>query len=620
MAFFSSVLKRLSRLKSLESDNLDTPMKRCLSSFDLTMIGIGSMMGSGLYVLTGTVAKNTAGPAVIVSFVIAGFVTLLAALCYAEFGARIPITGSAYTYTYVSMGEFWAFLIGWNIVLEYIISAAAVARAWSGYFDEMLDHRIRNFTYEYITGGPWNYPLLAQYPDLFALLLIILGVIITALGANLTSKINSFLTILNICTVILVIGAGLNFVNVNNWKIEGGFTPFGISGIMSGAATCFFAYVGFDFITASAEEAKNPAKSIPIAICTSLAVVAAAYIAASTVVTLMVPYYDIVPEAAFVDTFRHVGVKWLVYAVGVGSLIGMTATFLTAMFVLPRIVFAMARDGLLFAVLAKVNSHTHVPVVATVTLAYTIVAAGVLVLRYEPAEALTIVYKHKNKDTIEMNLKRKDETSPLNSVDSHLHGGEVRESFNGCRTLRNATPGTIPAFAVFIMSIFMFTLAAVIVFCGDALAEARFWVIVIVVIFGSVVLLCFFVLCIHYQNTSIVTFKMPLVPLIPSLSIFCNAMLMMNLSYMTWVRFAVWITLGMMLYFCYGIRHSKLAMTLEEENNDLNRYYIMPTESPCITSSSVDLWQPQSVTTPNNYGSVSEDEEESNVKNKMKKL
>nr|XP_006811570.1 PREDICTED: cationic amino acid transporter 4-like [Saccoglossus kowalevskii] len=364
MAFFSSVLKRLSRLKSLESDNLDTPMKRCLSTFDLTMIGIGSMMGAGLYVLTGTVAKNTAGPAVILSFAIAGFVTLLAAFCYAEFGARIPQTGSAYTYTYVSMGEFWAFLI-----------------------------------------------------------------------------------------------------------------------------------------------------------------------------------------------------------------------------------------------------------------AYTIVAAGVLVLRYEPAEALTIVDKHKNQDKIEMDFKKKDETSPLKREDSQSHhGGEVRKEFNGCKIFRNARPGTIPAFAVFIMSIFMFTLAAVIVFCGDALAEARFWVIVIVVIFGSVVLLCFFVLCIHYQNTSIVTFKMPLVPLIPSLSIFCNAMLMMNLSYMTWVRFAVWITLGMMLYFCYGIRHSKLAVSLEEDNNDLNRYYIMPAESPCITNSSVDLWQPQSVTTPNIYGSVSGDEEESNVKNKMKQL
>ncbi|XP_006825475.1 cationic amino acid transporter 4-like [Saccoglossus kowalevskii] len=127
MAFFSSVFKRLSRLKSMGSDNLETPMNRCLSTFDLTMIGIGSMMGAGFYVLTGTVAKNTAGPAVIVSFIIAGSVALLAAFCYAEFGARIPQTGSAYTYTYVSMGEFWAFLIGWNIILEYLIAAAGIA-------------------------------------------------------------------------------------------------------------------------------------------------------------------------------------------------------------------------------------------------------------------------------------------------------------------------------------------------------------------------------------------------------------------------------------------------------------------------------------------------------------
>lgn len=300
---------------------METSLQRCLSTLDLTLLGVGGMVGSGLYVLTGTVAKQMAGPAVLVSFGVAAVASLLAALCYAEFGARVPRTGSAYLFTYVSMGELWAFLIGWNVLLEYLIGGAAVARAWSGYLDSIFSHRIRNFTEAHV--GVWQVPFLAHYPDFLATGIIILASALVSCGARISSWLNHVLSTISLVIILFIIIMGFVLAQPHNWSPEeGGFVPFGFSGILAGTATCFFAFVGFDVIAASCEEARNPKRAVPIAIAVSLGLVASAYILVSTVLTLMVPWHSLDPDSALADAFYRRGYSWAGFIVAVGSICG----------------------------------------------------------------------------------------------------------------------------------------------------------------------------------------------------------------------------------------------------------------------------------------------------------
>lgn len=313
--------QKLNRLKPLEESTMETSLRRCLSTLDLTLLGVGGMVGSGLYVLTGTVAKEMAGPAVLLSFAVAAVASLLSALCYAEFGARLPRTGSAYLFTYVSMGELWAFLIGWNVLLEYLIGGAAVARAWSGYLDSMFNHRIHNFTQAHI--GTWQVPLLAHYPDFLAAGIILLASTFISCGARVSSWLNHAFSVVSLVLIIFIIILGFILARPHNWSAEeGGFAPFGFSGIMAGTATCFYAFVGFDVIAASSEEARNPKQAVPIAISISLSLVAGAYILVSTVLTLMVPWHSLNPDSALADAFYRRGYSWAGYIVAAGSICG----------------------------------------------------------------------------------------------------------------------------------------------------------------------------------------------------------------------------------------------------------------------------------------------------------
>lgn len=304
-----------------------TSLKRCLSTLDLTLLGVGGMVGSGLYVLTGTVAKDIVGPAVIISFLFAGIASLLAAFCYAEFGARIPKTGSAYMFTYVSVGEIWAFLIGWNVILENMIGGAAVARAWSGYLDSMFNHAIQNFTVTHIMQ--WDVPFLAHYPDLLAAGILVVATCFISFGVQVSSYLNHIFSIISMVVIVFILIFGFILAEPVNWsQKEGGFAPFGLSGILAGSATCFYAFVGFDVIASSSEEAKNPQKAIPIATAISLALAASAYILVSTVLTLMVPWHTLDPNSALADAFFRRGYSWAGIIVAVGSICGEFATSL----------------------------------------------------------------------------------------------------------------------------------------------------------------------------------------------------------------------------------------------------------------------------------------------------
>uniref|UniRef100_A0A8C0XHS9 Cationic amino acid transporter 4 n=1 Tax=Castor canadensis TaxID=51338 RepID=A0A8C0XHS9_CASCN len=350
--------QKLNRLKPLEESSMETSLRRCLSTLDLTLLGVGGMVGSGLYVLTGTVAKDMAGPAVLLSFVVAAVASLLAALCYAEFGARVPRTGSAYLFTYVSMGEVWAFLIGWNVLLEYLIGGAAVARAWSGYLDAIFSHTIRNFTESQV--GVWQVPFLAHYPDFLAAGILLVASAFVSCGARVSSWLNHTFSAISLIVILFIIILGFILARPHNWSSEeGGFAPFGFSGVMAGTATCFYAFVGFDVIAASSEEAKNPRRAVPMAIAISLGLAAGAYILVSTVLTLMVPWHSLDPDSALADAFYRRGYSWAGFIVAAGSICAMNTVLLSNLFSLPRIVYAMAADGLFFQIFARVHPQTQ---------------------------------------------------------------------------------------------------------------------------------------------------------------------------------------------------------------------------------------------------------------------
>lgn len=259
--------KSLWRKKYLDVDLItQTVLSRCLTVKDLTGLGIGSTLGAGIYVVAGEVARSTAGPGVVISFLIAAIASVFSGLCYAEFGARVPKAGSAYVYSYVTVGELCSFVIGWNLILEYVIGASSVARAWSSYFDSMFNEEIRNYTLEHI--GEINVPGLGKYPDFFSFFLVGVITIILAIGVKNSSRFNNVVTCINLFVIVFISLVGFYFAKKENWTKD--FLPFGFSGVLSGAATCFYAFVGFDVIATTGEEAKNPSKTIPISIVLSL--------------------------------------------------------------------------------------------------------------------------------------------------------------------------------------------------------------------------------------------------------------------------------------------------------------------------------------------------------------
>ena len=264
MAF---VVKRFTQKKHVDPKTLSqSQLSRCLSIFDLTSLGIGSTLGAGIYVLAGEVARTIAGPSIVISFFIAAVASILSGLCYAEFGARVPKAGSAYIYSYVTIGELCAFVIGWNLFLEYVIGGSSVARAWSDYFDSVLDGKIRNFTLTHF--GEIHVNGLSTYPDFFALSLVLLVTLILAVGVKNSSRFNIIFTGINLFVILFITSVGLYYAKAENWTRD--FAPFGVSGIFSGAATCFYAFVGFDVIATTGEEARNPSRAIPISIVLAL--------------------------------------------------------------------------------------------------------------------------------------------------------------------------------------------------------------------------------------------------------------------------------------------------------------------------------------------------------------
>uniref|UniRef100_A0A1I8PZF6 Cationic amino acid transporter C-terminal domain-containing protein n=1 Tax=Stomoxys calcitrans TaxID=35570 RepID=A0A1I8PZF6_STOCA len=558
----SKIWNALTRRKTEDINEGESQLARVLSLLDLTALGVGSTLGLGVYVLAGSVAYDIAGPAVTISFLIAAVASAFAGICYAEFAARVPKAGSAYVYSYVTVGEFVAFTIGWNLILEYVIGTASVARGLSGYFDSLINETMSKTLKEVM---PINVGFLGDYPDFLGFGMVLVLTCVLAFGVKESSFLNNIFTSVNIGTILIVLVAGAMNADPANWSIpeseipeekygKGGFMPYGFAGVMAGAAKCFYGFVGFDCIATTGEEAINPKRNIPLAIVISLIIIFLAYFGVSTVLTMMLPYYLQNPNAPFPEAFDSIGWNTIKWIVTIGAIFALCTSLLGAMFPLPRVLYAMGNDGIIFKKLSKVDSYTKTPLLATIIsgifaslmamlfnleqlidmmsigtlLAYSIVAVCVLVLRYQDED-----------------MEGRDVTIRFPTV--------IKQFFNGnSYSVPNDLSSAITKVGVVVFGV------VCILWCSmDKVFEfGSTDSIIALSILGVVLILIAVIIGFQPVSTIELTFKVPLVPLVPCLSVFANLYLMFQLDLGTWIRFLIWVFIGYVIYFVYGIRHS----------------------------------------------------------------
>ena len=462
----------------------EATLKRALTATNLVLLGIGAIIGAGIFVLTGTAAANYAGPAIVLSFILAGTGCLFAGLCYAEFASMIPIAGSAYTYSYATLGEFIAWIIGWDLVLEYLFGAATVSVGWSGYFVSFMRSIGVTMPMEW-TQAPFAYSAaegLSRTGAVLNIPAIFLIAVLTALlvvGVKESAGFNNIVVAIKVAIIFLVIGFGFSFVNSDNWTPfippnTGEFGQYGWSGIVRGAGVIFFAYIGFDAVSTAAQEAKNPQRDMPIGILGSLAFCTVLYILMSLVMTGLVPYTQLnVPDPVYVAlAAAGPGLSWLTKLIAIGAMAGLASVVLVMLMGQPRIFYSMARDGLLPSVFGRVHARFQTPYVTTII-------TGIL------AAAMAGLF-------------------PIGIL------GEL------------VSIGTLFAF--------------VIVCAGT-------WVL-------------------RVRSPELPRpFKTPLVPAVPILGILICGYLMYGLPGDTWLRLIIWMGIGLVIYFTYSMRHSRLGRT-----------------------------------------------------------
>jgi APA family basic amino acid/polyamine antiporter len=349
-------------IKLLEEEMAsDNRLRRVLGPISLTALGVGAIIGAGIFVLTGLAAHDHAGPGLVLSFVVAGLGCAFAALCYAEFASMIPVAGSAYTYAYATMGELLAWIIGWDLVLEYGMASSTVAYGWSKYFLHFIE-LFGLHVPPFLASDPFSTP--GAWFNLPAAVIVLLVTVILVVGIRASASFNAAMVVVKLVVVLFVIGAGITHVDTANWHP---FLPFGFSGVASGAAYVFFAYIGFDSVSTHAEEARNPQRDVPIGIITSLCICTILYIAVAAVLTGMVPYQEIDINAPLAAAFVRYGMSTAVFIISLGAVAGITSVLLVLMLSQPRVFFAMARDGLLpYSFFGTVHPRFRTPHKATI--------------------------------------------------------------------------------------------------------------------------------------------------------------------------------------------------------------------------------------------------------------
>ena len=338
-------------------------LKRDLTALDVTVLGIGVIIGAGIFVLTGNAAATEAGPGIVLSFVLAGVVCALAALCYAELAAMVPVAGSAYTFSYATLGELVAFVIGWDLALEFIVGASAVAVGWSAYLNSTLEQIFGVTLPASISGPPAAEGGVINLP---AIAIVVAVAYLLVRGIRITAKANTAITAFIIGVLLIVIVVGGSEVESTNWTP---FLPFGWDGIVGGAAVVFFAYIGFDIVATTAEETRNPQRDMPIGILASLAVVTVLYFLVAGVVTGMLPYDELGGAAPLADAFDAVDRPWAASIVYAGALVALTNTVLILILGQSRVGFAMARDRLFPPAHARTHPRYGTPARLTIIIA-----------------------------------------------------------------------------------------------------------------------------------------------------------------------------------------------------------------------------------------------------------
>ena len=441
-------------------------LKRELGAWDLTMLGIGAIIGTGIFVLTGTGAVN-AGPALSLSFVIAGLACLFAALSYAEFASSVPVSGSTYTYAYATLGEFAAWIIGWDLILEYLLAVSAVSAGWSGYFQSFLKGIGINLP-EVLTAAPGSVEGVTTYMNLPAFLIVMAITLLISRGTKETKRVNNIMVIIKIAVVVLFIISSVFYVKPENWQP---FMPFGISGVFSTAALMFFAFIGFDAVASAAEETKNPGRNLPRGIIGSLIICVMLYMVVSLIMTGVVPYaqFGTALDHPISLVLQVAGQNWIAGIIDVGAFIGMTTVILVMLFGQSRIMFAMSRDGLMPKSLSKLHKKYKTPYAVTWMFGFIAALLGAFVPLGDLAELVNI--------------------------------------------------GTLTAFTMISV--------AVIVLRKTKPDMKR-------------------------------AFYCPMVPLVPGLAIVFCVFLMFQLGSHTWIRFLIWMAIGIIVYFAYSRKHSNL--------------------------------------------------------------
>ncbi|RZC82916.1 hypothetical protein C5167_045704 [Papaver somniferum] len=576
-------------------------------------LGVGSTIGAGVYVLVGTVAREHSGPALTISFLIAGIAAALSAFCYAELASRCPSAGSAYHYSYICVGEGVAWLIGWALILEYTIGGSAVARGISPNLALLF-------------GGADSLPFFLSRmlipgtdivvdPCAAILVLVVTGLL--CVGIKESSFVQAIVTTANLFVMvfIIIVGGYLGFkTGWTGYELPSGFLPFGVNGMLAGSATVFFAYIGFDSVASTAEEVKNPQRDLPLGIGASLSICCSLYMLVSVVIVGLVPYYAMDPDTPISSAFASHGMQWAVYIITAGAVTALCSTLMGSILPQPRILMAMSRDGLLPPFFADVNRRTQVPVKSTILtgvcaamlaffmdvsqlagmvsvgtlLAFTIVAISILILRYVPPDTVPLSQSflgsigpipsysisQENDGGNQINHVATSSAYSNNSlakeeasVDYPLIVKQLNQEKASEQERRRIAAWSITAVCVGVLSLTSGSSAAYLPIvarysvCGT----------------GGILLLCGLIAlsCIDQDDARHTFghtggFICPFVPLLPIACILINVYLMINLGAGTWIRVSMWMVVGVFVYVVYGRKHSLLldAVYVSTEHAD----------------------------------------------------